>query len=389
MAFVLAAYGTDGDIIPMIKLGENLIEMGYSSILIGEDRLVNRFRSATLHLIGVETKSTGNNNKKPYQRINQNTLRSWNDGYADSYQKLYTYLKKTLNCNDVLISSSSFIVADVLVQEIGCLWIEVGLNAASFLLSPVVRKNPGADQNWDEASRKYKTYLSELNNIDYQEIEPDLRLIATPREFQSRRYKSKPCTHTGFWTSDVAPNYNDQPQSKGIDLSIDSDYMLVCFSSQWIEASDLKINLYSELANLTGRKLIILKNKALQPTEDHEHIIWAEPGNYLQLLEHRPLVLTHGGLGSFSAALRAGCEIVLEPQTPEQFMTAYIASKLNLARVIDSQSFEPTALAEFINSNQTTGHISSVARKTWFNGIETAVHQIIKTLQQKNSALYS
>jgi UDP:flavonoid glycosyltransferase YjiC (YdhE family) len=109
-------------------------------------------------------------------------------------------------------------------------------------------------------------------------------------------------------------------------------------------------------------------------------LMWANPNDYLSILQHRPIVFTHGGIGSFNAALRAGCQIFIEPQTPEQLLNAYIAAELKLAYVINSKTFNTYELARLIKTSEKFLQPTLDIPKSWFNGVKSAADLIINNL---------
>ena len=379
MTCFIVTYGTDGDIIPMISLGEQLIDQGHAAILIGEEKALKRFTSSKLKLIGIKTKSFAIDPSDKTSK-EQFSTSSWSRHWENTYLQLFSYLDGHVSKNDVLISNSSFIIADLLAGAKKCTWVEIGLNCASFLIndsSPNTK--PWTNQSWDKSSREFKQQVAKEYGLNQRDVQPSMRLLATPQDFQSKRYASKQCFYTGFWYTSTVPNYKDESHLTNLELSSESRYMVICFSSQAVDHPKHKISQYLELADAVGRKLIIIQNKSFHIT-NHSNLIWADSSDYLTILKHRPIVFTHGGIGSFTAALRTGCQIFIEPQTPEQLLNAYIAAELKLAYVVNSKTFNTYELARLINSREKFSQPVLDIPKSWFSGVKSAADLIINNL---------
>lgn len=379
MTCFIVTYGTDGDIIPMISLGEQLIDQGHAAILIGEEKLLKRFTSTKLKLMGIKTKSFETDPSDQTSK-EQFSTSNWSRHWENTYLQLFSYLDSHVSENDILISNSSFIIADLIARAKKCTWVEIGLNCASFLINDDSSKTKdGAKQSWDRSSRDFKQQVAKNYVLDQTDLQPSMRILATPQDFQSKRYASKQCFYTGFWYTSTMPNYKDDAHITKLELSSESKYMVVCFSSQAVDHPNHKISQYLELADAVGRKLIIIPNKSFHIT-NHSNLMWADSSDYLTILQHRPIVFTHGGIGSFTAALRAGCQIFIEPQTPEQLLNAYIAAELKLAYVINSKTFNTYELARLIKTSEKFLQPTLDIPKNWFNGVKSAADLIINNL---------
>lgn len=393
MSIVFATSGTVGDHLPMMSLASKIAQSGIDVKIACNKKMHPMAQS--FNLTAVEF---GKNLDSSEALINSSHWDFWNQTRNKAEYHEYTYeqeicqaeqLIDLIKPNNLLVGTSNILFLELISGICGCNYVEIGLNAASFIdcYHPFMLKKfpdikePVIDQVKINLHQKYSHIVSDNN------LSPLLRLQAVPADFLPTWYPLKPAVQTGFWFCRLPQLIDSVPEAALVDsVTITPRPLALVFSSQPLENPAYILKEHLELVQHMGRKLVVVKGwsfgdraQSLYPELsellNHPDIIPIDPCPLNWIFEMVDVAFIHGGIGTLAEALRAACHVVIEPYGNDQLLNACIALKNNLALVVHPHELNPKDLASFLSEHLTEKTRSIYQPNT--NGLDIAQQHLV------------
>lgn len=364
MRLILATLGTFGDHLPMVGLGSALQRRGLTVRLACNPAMHPLARRAGLEPLafGVPL-GQREANRRPLDWDHWQaspTKRLWTD--ADRCRlldEIHTLLDH-LQPGDVLVSTRNLFLISLVARARHCLWIEVGLNSGAMIDYERLPMARDSSHPWKLGVDSLEVDLRRRlfgSSDDEQDPPPVLRLHAVPDAFAPLSLPQVPAVRTGFWCwEDPCWQSWTPPASLERLLAGGAPPLGLVFSSQPLHDPRGVLARHLEVAERLECSLVLVKGWAfgseeqLSPLLDHPALVAVEPLPLSWLLPRLSAVFIHGGMGTLAQALRAGCQVVIEPFGNDQFLNARLALQQDLAIAVHPHRFDPDQVAHTLKA---------------------------------------
>lgn len=340
------AYGTMGDVLPHIALGQKLQARGHEVSMVIPEQMHPQAITAGLKAVAVGHKQINpqqarktallwdhwSANPEDLQTKQElNSTHTWFD-----LQKGIDYLLDAASDAQLIICSPQQAIFAAIVAE------QLAIPLARIIVTPALLYQPN---NWWRLSQwmrqsENKTYdryhllrikqgLSNAENWKSYWKYDRLIFAASPYLYPSPPY-CFPANQTGFWFYED-PQWQDwQPDNQlQAFMTADKKPLVLSFSSQPIRNREEFVAVHVRAAMQLGRRILIQGgwsdfNPSHLPNDiDRDSVMFVGFMPQDWLFNNAAAVITHGGIGTVARALHNGCPMLLEPHTYEQCFNAH------------------------------------------------------------------
>lgn len=396
MRLILATQGTLGDHLPMVGLAAALSQRGFEVRLACNQATHSLARRAGVQPLAFgEPLGPSEANASPLSWDHWKASpvrRAWTEAHLCALQDQSEALLAHLQPGDVLIGTRNQYMLSLVARARSCRWLEVGLNCGAmidYLRLPAARDST---HPWKHGLDQLEAQLRQqlLGSVEDREDPPPLlRLHAVPDAFAPLDYPQVPAVRTGFWCWQD-PLWQDWAPPVALERALVTGPppLGLVFSSQPLLDPRGVLARHLEVAERLGRSLVLVRGWAfrgdeqLAPLLDHPALIAVEPLPLSWLLARLSAVFIHGGMGTLAQALRAGCQVVIEPFGNDQFLNARLALQQGLALAVHPHRFDPASVAAALEARGT--RTGSVLEPAAFAGLIWAAERIADCLRRSS-----
>jgi len=344
-AIIITAYGTMGDILPYLALGQALTARGHKIYMSIPKHLHSKCLEENLIPIQIGHKEVN------AEKVNKSALLwdnwSTNVDELEARKKLpgsHTWFNTQKSVNNLLnvCSGATLIICNPQQEIVAAVIAEkLSIPLVRAIVTPALLYQPN---NWWKVSQwsiKKNIYhdnyhkLRETQGLTGQDPWRKYwgfdRLIfpASPYLFPSPPY-CLPSNQTGFWFYNSSQLNKWRPDDKLRKfMTTDEKPLVVSFSSQPIRDRENFIITHVRAAMKIGRRILIqegwsnFNSSHLPDNIDKDSVMFTGFIPQDWLFSQASAVITHGGVGTITRALRNGCTMLLEPHTYEQCFNAH------------------------------------------------------------------
>lgn len=374
--FLLAAFGTMGDVLPFLQLGESLREAGQHVRM-----AIPPYYMPLAYARGLEAVPC----RPAYspERVMQEA-----DAFHQLEDKKLTLeescqavdrLELVAQCEDVLAAckGADFLVCSTLHyagslahEQLGIPWAMASVTPWTF--SPRRTRPKPTTQEAAERPRWLGEpyYLEQVNRVRLTYGLPSLSLSAWRERFYAPRlllgwsaqFAPFPSLlhhqveGTGFWSR---PCSTPPPQAVQAFLERGEPPLVLSLSSVPLTDQARVLKVHVEAAQALGLRLVVqagwagltaekLAETGLVP--DPQRLLLAPFVEHAWLFPHARAVLTHGGIGTTAEALRAGKPLLIEPYGNDQFFNALSVVQNGWGAAAHPQKLTGPLLAELLEA---------------------------------------
>lgn len=350
MRIVLTAYGTLGDVLPYIALGQTLQSRGHRVGIATSRALANVVHGAGLEAfscypeIDAEDVRSRHSDFDDWRRPNsgRTPYREFDWIGFDLEARIRGLLEACRNAD--LFVRTGALTGEGIVQEI------LGIPAVNVTVGPERLWNPdfrsflrelesgraGESERplvrdyyaWHQAHRR-RAGLPDLPAYGWEGYFRPPTLLGVSRHilqsFDLTEWNATPC---GFWFYE-APEWRAWQPDRELAAFMDRSPapLVLSYSSQPVADPARVIGLHLEAARRIGRPLLAQSGWAglTGAAEDGVMFRGFMPQDWL--FEKAGCVIHHGGIGTIARALRNGCPMLVEPHSHDQFFNALLVVK--------------------------------------------------------------
>jgi UDP:flavonoid glycosyltransferase YjiC (YdhE family) len=266
-----------------------------------------------------------------------------------------------LQPGDVLIGTRNLFLLSLVARARQCHWLDVGLNSGSMVDYDRLPLARDSTHPWKQGVENLEWELRQrllAGASRDSDPPPLLRLHAVPDAFAPLELPQLEAVRTGFWCwQDPRWQRWAPPQELVTLLASGLPPLGLVFSSQPLVDPATVIKRHLEVAQRLGRALVVVKGWAFSTAAQsrdpqlaaalrHHDLLAVEPLPLAWLLPHLSAVFVHGGIGTLAEALRAGCQVVIEPFGNDQFLNARLALQHGLALAVHPHRFNPQQVSQ-------------------------------------------
>jgi UDP:flavonoid glycosyltransferase YjiC (YdhE family) len=383
---LITAYGTMGDVLPYLALGQQLQTRGYEVYTAIPEQMHSQAIAA-----GLKAFSVG------HEQLNPETARKvailWDHWSANSddlqtkqelneshtwfdLQKGIDYLLDAACDAKLIICSPQQAIFAAIVAE------KLSISLVQVIVTPALLYQPN---NWWRLSqwmRQSKDKIYDRYHIlrvkqgltdseawkNYWKYD---RLIfaASPYLYPSPPY-CFPANQTGFWFYEE-PEWSEwKPDAKLNEfMTVQQKPLVLSFSSQPIRNREEFIAVHVRAANKLGCRILIQGgwsdfNESHLPADiNHDSVMFAGFMPQDWLFTHAAAVITHGGIGTIAKALRNSCPMLLEPHTYEQCFNAHKVLSWGVGAAMYPERLTAAGIARVLEKKVLTENYQQRARE--------------------------
>lgn len=393
MRLILATQGTYGDHLPMAGLASTLKQRKFEVRLACNPAMHSLARRSDIDPITFgEALGPSESSANPLcwdHWQNPPVNQKWTEENCRVLREQYESLVNILRPGDVLVGCRNQYMLSLVAQVCGCQWLEVGLNCGSMIDYKRLPMARDSSHPWKHGLDQLEAQLRQEflgNSNNQQDPDPLLRLHAVPDMFAAFDYPQVNAIRTGFWCWQD-PQWQDWKPPLAVDRALKNEPppLGLVFSSQPLHNPKKILAQHLEVAELLGLSLILVRgwafheDKNLGSLIDHPALIILDPLPLPWLLSRLSAVFVHGGIGTLAEAIRADCQVVVEPFGNDQFLNARLALQQGLALAVHPHRFNPTIVAKALMTQVKTR--TSMQEPSMFAGLSVAATEIEKCLK--------
>ncbi|MEH2068024.1 MAG: glycosyltransferase [Nostoc sp.] len=187
-------------------------------------------------------------------------------------------------------------------------------------------------------------------------------LLAASPHFSQLSPEYSQVHQTGFWFYEDSDSRGKQP-SKEIREFVEQQPkpLVLSYSSQPLENPQEIVEVHVRAAAKLGRRILIHQgwadfNESHLPSDiDRNNVMFAN--GFIAhdwLFSRAAAVITHGGIGTLARSLRNGCPLLVEPFAFDQFFNAIQVQKLGVGAAMDSQKLTADRVANVLDKKVLT-----------------------------------
>ncbi|MDJ0798880.1 MAG: glycosyltransferase [Calothrix sp. MO_167.B12] len=383
---LITAYGTMGDVLPYIALGQQMQARGYEVHIAIPEQMHPQAIAAGLKVLKVGHKQINPEEARKTALLWDHWSANIDDlqvkkelnesqTWFDLQKGIDCLLDAAANAKLIVCSPQQAIFAAIVAEKLSIPLVQV-------IITPALLYQPN---NWWRLSQwmrqtKNTTYdryhvLREKQGLtDSEGWKPYCtydRLIfaASPYLYSSPPY-CLTTNQTGFWFYEQ-PEWSEwQPGEKLAQFMVAEQKPLVLsFSSQPIRNREEFIAVHVRAAMKLGRRILIQGgwsdfNESHLPAEiDRDLVMFAGFMPQDWLFAHAAAVITHGGIGTIARALRNGCPMLLEPHTYEQCFNAHKVLDWGVGAAMYPEKLTVAGIARVLEKKVLTKNYQQQAQK--------------------------
>ena len=187
-------------------------------------------------------------------------------------------------------------------------------------------------------------------------------ILASSPHFSQLSPKYSQVHQTGFWFYKDS-DWSGKEPSKEIKQFVEQQPkpLVLSYSSQPLENPQEIVEVHVRAAAQLGRRILIHQgwadfNESHLPSDiDRNNVMFAN--GFIAhdwLFSRAAAVITHGGIGTLARALRNGCPVLVEPFAFDQFFNAIQVQKLGVGAAMDSQKLTADRVANVLDKKVLT-----------------------------------
>lgn len=338
---VITSYGTLGDTLPFIALGQALKAKGHWVRLAVSDPMWGYVQKAGLEAMSNGLAPLG---KQEAQQHSQ----AWNYFAGEQLDMVesricdvvWTHLCDSVPqilvaCEeaDLLISSpQQDIVAAIVAEKLGICWVSASVTPSLYCWERKSSQNAQIREQVDEViqTMRLSLGLSELSKECWQQYHQcDRLMLASSPHFSQPTSEFAHAFQTGFWFYEDPAWKHWQPSSELREfIEQDPQPLVLSFSSQPLEEARTVVEMHVRAALQLGRRILIQQGwaefkPAYLPSEcDQTQVKFVGFMPQDWLFARAAALIHHGGIGTTARAIRNGCPMLVEPYGNDQFFNA-------------------------------------------------------------------
>lgn len=375
MRIVLTSYGTLGDVLPYIALGQALQSRGHAVGIATSRAHADVIRRAGLeaypaypeiHAENVRERHTDFNHwtqRKPATPLSHPERREFDWEGFDLEARVRDLLYACRHA-DLLLRTGA-LTGEGIVQEI------LGIPAVNVTVGPERLWNPDFRSFLEELETERAAESTRPIVRDYYRWHQDHRrkfglpqvpakgghgyflpstLLGVSRHvlkgFDLTLWKAVPC---GFWFYQ-APEWRAWRPDLELETFMDRRPapLVLSYSSQPVVEPDRIIGVHVDAARLLGRALLVQSGWAGLSGAAEDDVLFRGFMPQDWLFGKAGCVIHHGGIGTIARALRNACPMLVEPHSHDQFFNALLAVKGGFGAAINPVKMRPRTLARLL-----------------------------------------
>lgn len=383
--FLLTSFGTLGDVLPFLQLGEALRDAGHRVIM-----AIPPYYLPLAHARGLETRACrpAYSPERVMQEAHAFHQLDTRKISLEESQRAVDRLELSAQCEDVLAAcaEADFLLCSTL-QYAGSLAHErLGIPWAMSTVTPWTfsprRTQPKNASGQDDNAPRWPGepyYLDQVNRLRQQLGMPPQTLKSWRSSFYAPRLLfgwseafmpfpslvGHAVEGTGFWSR---PSTENPPHALVRFLEAGPPPLALSLSSVPLTDQARVLQVHVEAAQLLGQRLIVqagwagltlerLAETGLQAAPDR--LCLAPYVAHDWLFPQVRAVMTHGGIGTTAEALRAGKPVLVEPYGNDQFFNALMVVEHGWGAAAHPQKLTGELLAELLVAKVLTPEVAA------------------------------
>lgn len=349
---VITSYGTLGDTLPLIALGQSLKARGHRVRMAISEPMHPYALQAGLEVATNGRPTLGPQEAQQHSAAWNHLNGIWNASDEAICHTFWNHCVESLPhilaaCHDadLLISTpQQDVVAAIAQEKLRIPWISASVTPSLHCLERKPSQPPPTNQataNSDQPSLR-----QQVNEL-IQAVRQQIGLAELPREqwdsydrcdhliLGSSSHFSQPTTEyahalqTGFWFYQD-PEWQDWQPDRELQTFVEQNPkpLVLSFSSQPLDNARAVVEVHVRAAAQLGRRMIIQQGwvdfnaSHLPPECDPTQVKFVGFMPQDWLFSHAAALIHHGGIGTTARALRNGCPMLVEPYGNDQFFNA-------------------------------------------------------------------
>ncbi|MEM7061696.1 MAG: glycosyltransferase [Cyanobacteria bacterium P01_B01_bin.77] len=358
-AIVITSYGTLGDNLPLIALGQSLKARGYSVLMaIGP----------AMHPYALKAglKAVDNGRLSVSKTVAQQQPQAWNhlgddftsssgiereereDAFLDMFwfhlvEGLPCLLEACQDASLLISTPQQDLVAAIVHEKLKISWVTASVTPS---LHCQKRKQPKHKPVSNSLSKADRPAIADEMYDMTEEVRQSLQLPPLSRNQWDNYYRcdrtilgssvhfsqpvaEAPASQTGFWFYEDPDWQTWQPTPNLQDfMEQDPKPLVLSFSSQPLADARAIVTVHAQAAAKLGRPLLIqqgwadFKAEQLPADCDRDRVMFTGFMPQDWLFARAAALIHHGGIGTTARALRQGCPMLVEPFGNDQFFNA-------------------------------------------------------------------
>lgn len=380
------AYGTMGDVLPYIALGQKLQARGHEVSMAIPEQMHPKAIA-----LGLNAKAVGHEPLDPesarkaallwdHWSVNPEDLQAKQEltqshTWFDLQTGIDNLLEAATDAQLMICSPQQEIFAAIVAEQLNIPLVR-GIVTPALLYQP---NNWWRLSQWmrQTANKTYDRYhllrvkqgLTDTEAWKAYWTYDHLIFAASPHLYSSPPY-CFPANQTGFWFYQ-APEWSEwQPDTKlKAFMTADEKPLVLSFSSQPIRKREEFIAVHVRAAIKLGRRILIQGgwsdfNASHLPDDiDTDFVMFAGFMPQDWLFNHAGAVITHGGIGTIARALRNACPMLLEPHTYEQCFNAHKTLTWGVGAAMYPQKLTTEGIARVLEKKVLTENYQQRAKE--------------------------
>ncbi len=341
---VITSYGTLGDTLPMIALGQALQARGHRVCLAISEPMHRYARQAGLAVVTNGRPTLGQSEAQQYAKdwnhltrpgemaVGEASVAALEESFWIHCGQSLPQLLAVCQDADLLISTpQQDVVAAIAQEKLGIPWI-----AASVTPSLHCQEHHPAPSSLNISINSLIQTLRQQLGLPVLPQERwdayaqcDRLLLGSSPHFSVPAAAYAHARQTGFWFYQD-PAWQDWRPDRALQQFMEQDPppLVLAFSSQPLEDAQSVVAVHVRAAAQLGRRLLIQQGWAdfnaahLPPECDRTQVKFAGFMPQDWLFSRAAALIHHGGAGTTARALRNGCPMLVEPYGNDQFFNA-------------------------------------------------------------------
>ncbi len=382
---IITAYGTMGDILPYLKLGQEMKARGHDVYAAVPQEMHSHSLAVGLNPVIVGHEPVNSEKVKEAALLWDHWLTNLGD--LDARKKMlgsntWFNIEKSINCllntcydaELIICNPQQELVAAIVAEKLSIPLVRVLVTPALLYqpnnwwkITQQLRQNSRFHDSYHKLRQKQKLTGSEPWETYWQY--DHLIFAASPYLYPSSPW-CFPANQTGFWFYEY-PQWSEwQPDAKLKDfMTAGPKPLVLSFSSQPIRNREEFIAVHVSAAMKLNRRILIqggwsgFNESHLPPEVDRDLVMFAGFMPQDWLFSHAAAVITHGGIGTIARALRNSCPMLLEPYTYEQCFNAHKVLSWGVGAAMFPTNLTAVGIASVLEKKVLTEHCQQRAQE--------------------------
>lgn len=379
MKVYVTTLGTWGDILPFMKIAKALKERGHEVIMLTNEKFRKNIEKEKIDFHAVADEESLNNalnyivnDGLVWESESKNTsnlkkvIESTSTIFIKPSKAIYDYIEKTYKKGDTVIVSNYLCYSSRYVQD------KLNIPVISTVLVPFYFRSKKRPPEQAMMPREKPAFMKYLGEKFFNDLIMYKRLFTDYEELDMKKYSKYKRRFSPNKVVCLVPEFIAKPQSDWpkqtvclgfpenvLDDNNDYDESIVEFAknerpilfslgSQY--RKDSKIILESvKTCELLGEKAIFLGcDKEKMNIEESESFKFVKYFPISKIIEYCSLLVCHGGIGTCTEAFRKGVPILIVPEFPEHWDTAYRIEELGLGLMLNRNDYVANTAKDII-----------------------------------------